>query len=72
MYYIINNILSRASEMGSPTNNPGLWAATRHGVRDPLVRDLLNMITCMKTNFTTYKLDHAFVRNGLVHGKYLT
>ncbi len=30
-------ILSRASEVGSPTNHPGLWAATRHGVRDPLV-----------------------------------
>ncbi len=31
-------ILSRGSEAGSPTNHPGLPAATRHGVRDPLVR----------------------------------
>ena len=31
-------ILSRASEVGSPTNHPGLRAATRHGARDPLVR----------------------------------
>ena len=30
-------ILSRASEVGSPSNHPGLRAATRHGVRDPLV-----------------------------------
>ncbi len=31
-------ILSRAIEVGSPSNHPGLQAATRHGVRDPLVR----------------------------------
>ncbi len=31
-------ILSRASEVGSPTNHAGLRAATRHGVRDLLVR----------------------------------
>ena len=31
------NILSRASEVGSPANHPGLRAATRHGGRDPLV-----------------------------------
>ncbi len=35
---ILEYILSRASEVGSPTNHPGLRAATRHGARDPLVR----------------------------------
>ena len=29
-------VLSRASEVGSPTNHPGLRAATRHRVRDYL------------------------------------
>ncbi len=33
------SILSHAGEMGSPTNHPGLQAATRHGARDPLVRN---------------------------------
>ena len=28
------SILSFASEVGSPTNHLGLWAATRHGARD--------------------------------------
>ena len=28
-------ILSRASGVGSPTNHPGLRAATRHGASDP-------------------------------------
>ncbi len=32
------NILLRASEVGPLTNPPGLRGATRHGVRDPLVR----------------------------------
>ncbi len=32
------NILSHASKVGSPTNHPGLRAATRHGASDPLVR----------------------------------
>ncbi len=31
-------ILLRASELWSPTIHPRLWAATRHRVRDPLVR----------------------------------
>ncbi len=37
-FFTVVLILSRASEVGSPTNHPGLRAATRHGVRDPLVR----------------------------------
>ena len=31
-------ILSCASEAGLQQTHPGLWAATRHGARDPLVR----------------------------------
>ena len=33
------HILSRASEVGSATNHPGLQAATRHGVRDRSTHD---------------------------------
>ncbi len=35
---VSDKILSRASEMGLQQTHPGLRAATRHGVRDPLVR----------------------------------
>ncbi len=30
-------ILSHAGEVGTPTNHPGIQAATRHGARDPMV-----------------------------------
>ncbi len=49
-FFRILKILSRASGVGSPTNHPGLQAATRHGARDPLVRylDKVNLLTLPK------------------------
>ena len=37
IFTAIFNILSRASEVGSPTNPPWATGSTTHGVRDPLV-----------------------------------
>ncbi len=52
-YYImphgIINVLSRASEVGSPSNQPGLRAATRHGVRDNYLEKKRNRPVFTKT-----------------------